>query len=66
MKIDSLTTYEKVVLAQRLWDSVVADEDSLEVSASQKAELDRRVSGVASDGNTGNTWGSVKLRILNK
>lgn len=66
MKIDSLTTNEKVVLAQQLWDSVVANEDSLEVSASQKAELDRRVSGFASDGNTGNTWDSVKSRILNK
>lgn len=66
MKIDSLTTNEKVVLAQQLWDSVVANEDSLEVSASQKAELDRRVSEFASDGNTGNTWHSVKSRILNK
>ena len=33
MKIDSLTTNEKVVLAQQLWDSVAANEDSLDVSA---------------------------------
>ncbi|MDT0581708.1 MULTISPECIES: addiction module protein [Alteromonadaceae] len=66
MKIDSLTTNEKVVLAQQLWDSVVANEDSLEVSANQKAELGRRVSEFESDGNTGNPWASVKTRILNK
>jgi putative addiction module component (TIGR02574 family) len=63
MKTDSLTTNEKVVLAQQLWDSVAANEDSLQVSASHKAELDRRVSGFASDGNT---WDTVKSRSLNK
>ncbi|WP_412970846.1 addiction module protein [Glaciecola sp. MF2-115] len=66
MKIDSLTTNEKVVLAQQLWDSVVANEDTLEVSASQKAELDRRVLEFETDGNAGNPWHSVKSRILNK
>jgi putative addiction module component (TIGR02574 family) len=43
MNINSLTTKEKVVLAQQLWDSVISDEKSLDVSAEQKAELDRRV-----------------------
>jgi putative addiction module component (TIGR02574 family) len=66
MKIDSLTTNEKVVLAQQLWDSVAANEDSLDVSANQKAEIDRRVIEFESDGTTGNPWDSVKSRILNK
>ncbi|MBT4883385.1 MAG: addiction module protein [Glaciecola sp.] len=43
MKIDSLTTNEKVVLAQQLWDSVAANEDSLDVSTKQKSVLDIRV-----------------------
>ena len=66
MKIDSLTTNEKVVLAQQLWDSVAVNEDSLDVSANQKAELDRRVTEFEIDGNTGTPWDSVKSRILNK
>jgi putative addiction module component (TIGR02574 family) len=66
MKIDSLTTNEKVVLAQQLWDSVAANEDSLDVSPNQKAELDRRVRGFESDGSTGTPWDAVKSRILNK
>ena len=66
MKIDSLTTNEKVVLAQQLWDSVAANEDSLNVSMKQKAELDRRVAEYESDGNIGSSWESVKSRILNK
>jgi putative addiction module component (TIGR02574 family) len=66
MKIDSLTTNEKVVLAQQHWDSVAANEDSLDVSPNQKAELDSRVRGFESDGSTGTPWDTVKSRILNK
>lgn len=66
MKIDSLTTNEKVVLAQQLWDSVVANGGSLDVSTKQKSELDRRVAEYESDGNNGSSWLSVKSRILNK
>jgi putative addiction module component (TIGR02574 family) len=66
MKIDTLTTNEKVVLAQQLWDSVVDNEEALDVLGNQKAELDRRVLDFESDGNNGTSWESVKTRILNK
>lgn len=66
MKIDSLTTNEKVVLAQQLWDSVAENEDSLDVSTKQKSVLDIRVAEYESDGNNGSSWESVKSRILNK
>lgn len=56
MKIDSLTTNEKVVLAQQLWDSVASNENSLEVYVSQKAELDRRLMQIEKDSEVGASW----------
>jgi len=66
MNIDSLTTKEKVVLAQQLWDSVISDEQSLDVSAEQKAELDRRVIQFENKPDASASWDEVKSRILNK
>lgn len=65
MKIDTLTTSEKVVLAQQLWDSVVSNEKSLDVSLNQKAELDRRMAQFEQDSEVGASWNLVKSRILN-
>jgi putative addiction module component (TIGR02574 family) len=66
MNINSLTPKEKVVLAQQLWDSVISDEKSLDVSAEQKAELDRRVIQFEKNPDTSSSWDEVKSRILNK
>lgn len=65
MKIDSLTTNEKVVLAQQLWDSVASNEKSLEVSVNQKVELERRLTEFEKDSEIGASWTSVKSRIIN-
>ena len=66
MNIDSLTTKEKVDLAQQLWDSVVPDEKSLDVTAEQKAELDRRVIQFEKNPYASSSWDEVKSRIINK
>ena len=38
-----LTTPEKIILLEELWDNLAADEESVPVSASHRAELDVRL-----------------------
>jgi putative addiction module component (TIGR02574 family) len=42
-EISKLSTPEKILLVEDLWDSISADESSIPVPESHKAELDRRL-----------------------
>lgn len=42
-EISKLSTPDKILLAEYLWDSVSADESSVTVPESRKAELDKRI-----------------------
>lgn len=41
-EIDSLSTSEKILLVEDLWNRIAADESSVPVPQSHKQELDRR------------------------
>ncbi len=64
MKIQDLSNTEKVILAQELWDSVVIDQQSLDVSQEQINELDQRLAQFEMDGEQGSSWSDVKGRVL--
>lgn len=66
MEIQSLTTSERIMLAEALWDSVVAEDADVELTESQKSELDRRLAAFEVDQNAGSPWSDVKKRILSK
>ena len=66
MEIQSLTVSERIMLAEALWDSVVAEGAEIELTEPQRKELDRRLAAFDIDQNTGSTWSSVKARILSK
>ena len=63
MKIQQLSTAEKIVLAEEIWESVRADEDSVPITDEQRTELDKRLSAYELDGKLGASWESVKSRI---
>lgn len=42
-EIDSLSTSEKILLVEDLWDRITVDESSVPVPQSHKEELDRRL-----------------------
>jgi len=65
MKIEELSESEKLILAQQLWDSVACDQNAIELTPSQKSELNDRLSQFESDQNIGLDWNTVKSRILN-
>jgi putative addiction module component (TIGR02574 family) len=66
LKIQSLTTSERITLAEALWDSVVAEDAEIELTESQREELDRRLEAFEIDHDIGSPWSSVKARILSK
>ena len=63
MKIENLSTIEKVELAQRIWDSVAAEQVSIELSKEQAQLLNDRLKSFEADQNFGSSWSDVKSRI---
>ncbi len=66
MEIQSLTVSERIILAEALWDSVVAEDSEIELTEPQKGELDKRLAAFEIDHDIGSSWSSVKARILSK
>jgi len=65
-EIRELPVPERVALVEQIWDSIVEDEASFELTDAQKAELDRRLAERASSSSRGSDWADVKARILRK
>lgn len=63
LDITKLTTAERIQLAEDLWDSVAAETGGLPLTATQTAELDRRLADLESDPDSGEDWGTVRSRI---
>ena len=63
MKIENLSAIEKVELAQRIWDSVAAEQDSIELSKEQAQLLNDRIKSFEADKDFGSSWSDVKSRI---
>lgn len=66
MEVQSLTVSERIILAEALWDSVIAEEAGIDVTAPQREELDRRLAAFEIDQVIGSPWSTVKARILSK
>jgi len=61
--IDKLSVSERILLVEEIWDSIVGDENALEVPESHKDELDRRLAAYDSDPSAGASWEEVKARL---
>ncbi len=67
MKILELTVSERIILAEKLWDSVIEeDESSIELSLKLQEELDHRLQAYINDQEFGSSWSEVKERIISK
>jgi len=66
MEIQSLTVSERIILAESLWDSVIADDAEIDVTTPQREELNRRLAAYEIDQDIGSPWAAVKARILSK
>ena len=64
MKIDELSVSERIILAEQLWDSVLHQEDTIELTENQQLELDRRMQAYQADNNIGSPWQDVRNRVI--
>ena len=60
LDIEGLSQSERIQLAEKLWDSVAENQDSLEITAAQKAVLEERLEAYQKSPNEGSTWEEVK------
>ena len=63
MDIHSLSTSERILLAEELWDSVHDKSDEIELSPEQVNLLKARLAAYDKDGETGDSWENVRARI---
>jgi putative addiction module component (TIGR02574 family) len=59
--VEKLSPEERLKLLERLWDSL-SDQD-VELTPTQRAELDRRLDELDRDGPTGIPWEEVLRRL---
>ena len=63
MKIQELSISERIVLAEKLWDSIIDEGAPIELTEKQKFELDHRLQAFLDDQDIGSPWAEVKERI---
>ena len=63
MDIQALSTFERILLAEQLSDSVYENSNEIELSSEQIELLDSRLAALESDGDLGDIWENVKARI---
>ena len=63
-QLKTLSPADRFALAVELWNEVVANPDSLEVTDEQLAELDRRYAAYKADPTKVITWEEVKSRLI--
>ena len=63
MDIQSLSTPERILLAEQLWDSVRDKSDEIEVTPDQGKLLESRLAALEADGELGDSWNNVKARV---
>ena len=55
---------ERLRLVEDLWDSIAEVPEAIELSDTQRAELDQRLEAYHQDPDSGSPWKDVKERIL--
>lgn len=60
INIQQLSQSERILLAEALWDSVVDNQDSLEVTESQQKILEQRLAAYHASPTEGTSWDEVK------
>ena len=62
-KLRELPLDERIRLVEDLWDSIAQDQQALQLTKEQSAELDRRLDAFEADGSIGTPAGEVISRI---
>ncbi|MBT8438587.1 MAG: addiction module protein [Gammaproteobacteria bacterium] len=63
MNIQELSVSDRIRMAEELWDSVLEDQASIEVTDAQKKALEQRLKIYKSSPSEGSTWEEVNDRL---
>jgi putative addiction module component (TIGR02574 family) len=63
-EILKLSVAERIQIAEDIWDSISAFPEGLELSESEKIELDKRLESYQKNPNDGIEWETLKKNIL--
>ncbi len=55
---------ERLKLVESIWNSIAEFPDSLELTADQKVELDRRIDEYEANPSAGISWADLKAQLL--
>jgi putative addiction module component (TIGR02574 family) len=62
----ALSTAEKLLLVEEIWDEIACHPEDLPIPAWHKAELDRRYQAYQQNPRQGSSWAEVKTRLLDQ
>jgi putative addiction module component (TIGR02574 family) len=60
-----LSIPDRIRLVEEIWDTIVEENESFELSDTQKRELDRRLELSQKDPSRGRTWEEIKAEFMN-
>ena len=58
-----MSVAERIQLVEDIWDSIVADPESLSLTEAERQELDRRLEAYAKNPTEGITWDELKEKV---
>ncbi len=61
--IDRLSTAERILLVEEIWDSIAAEAEQLPLTEAQKQDLERRLASYEANPEAGSSWEQVKARL---
>ncbi len=62
-EIKKLSVAERILIVEEIWDSIAAEQESLQLTEAQKTELDRRIASCDASPNEGKSWEEIKRRL---
>ena len=63
-EINKLSIPERILLVEDIWDSIARENESFELSQTQKDELDKRSQFFKKNPMRGRTWDEIKAEFL--
>jgi putative addiction module component (TIGR02574 family) len=63
-EIRHLPVSDRLDLVEQIWNSTIEDQQQFQLTDAQKAELDRRMAAREASGAWGDSWETVKARLL--
>ncbi len=62
-EIRKLSVAERILIVEEIWDSIAAEQESVQVTEAQKTILDSRIASSNASPEEGKSWEEVKRRL---